>query len=189
MKRKIIWSNLTNTGLEHLHLLCGKNEVFADGIILGVKENIPYRIQYQVRCDSNWRVRKVVIKSLDKNEQTIDLTSDGSGNWTDEYSTVISEFEGCLDVDISVTPFTNTLPIRRLNLNCGESSELKVAYVTAPELQLSVERQRYSYVERNGAGSKYKFESLDGEFTAIISADTDGIVEDYPNLFKLVWAS
>ncbi len=186
MKRKIIWSNLTYIGLEHLNLTCGKNEVFADGIVLGVKENVAYRIRYQVRCDANWRVRKVVVKSLDENEQTIDLTSDCSGNWTNEFGAAISEFEGCLDIDISVTPFTNTLPIQRLNLNHGESAELKVLYVAVPEMQLSVERQRYSYIESNGAGSKYNFESLDGEFTAIISVDMDGLVKDYPNLFKLV---
>jgi uncharacterized protein len=189
MKQKIIWSNLTDTGLEYLYLSCGENKVFADGIVLGVREEIAYRILYQVRCDSMWRVREVFVKSLDENEQTINLTSDGLGNWTDESSTVISKFEGCLDVDISVTPLTNTLPIRRLNLNRGESAELKVVYVAVPEMQLSVERQRYRCVERNEAGSKYKFESLDGEFTAIISVDADGLVEDYPNLFKSVWAS
>jgi uncharacterized protein len=189
VQRKIIWSNLTDTGLEHLHLLCGKNEVFADGIVLGVKEDVAYRIRYQVRCDENWRVRKVVVISLDENEQTIDLRSDGLGNWTNESGAAISEFEGCLDVDISVTPFTNTLPIRRLNLKHGESSEPKVVYVAVPEMQLSVEPQRYSFVERNEAGSKYKFESLDGEFTAVITVGKDGLVEDYPNLFKRVWVS
>ena len=134
-------------------------------------------------------MRKVLVESLDENDQIIDLTSDGLGNWTNESGAAISEFEDYSDVDISVTPFTNTLPIRRLNLKHGESSELKVVYVTVPEMQLSVERQRYSFVEQNEAGSKYKFESLDGEFTAIISVDADGLVEDYPNLFKRVWAS
>ena len=187
MKRKIVWSNLADTGLEHLYLSCGENQIFADAVVLGVKEDIAYRIRYQVRCDSKWRVRKVVVKSLDENEQTIDLTSDGAGNWTNESGTIISEFEGCLDVDISATPFTNTLPIRRLNLNRGESAEIKVVYIAAPEMQSSVEQQRYTCVERNEAGGKYKFESLDGEFTAIIPVDKDGLVEDYPNLFKRVW--
>jgi uncharacterized protein len=188
MKRKVIWSNLTNTGLEHLYLLCDDEQISADGIVLGVKEDVTFRIHYEVRCDSKWRVRKVIVNSLDENKQTIKLTSDGLGNWTDEFSKTISELEGCLDIDISVTPFTNTLPIRRLNFNRGASSELQVAYVAVPEMQMSVERQRYTCLELNEAGSKYKFESLDGEFTAILSVDTDGLVEDYPNLFKRVWA-
>ncbi|NOT62345.1 MAG: putative glycolipid-binding domain-containing protein, partial [Acidobacteria bacterium] len=158
-------------------------------IVLGVKEDIAYRIRYQVRCDSNWQVRKVVVTSLAEKEQSIALTSDGSGNWMDESGAAIYDFKDCLDVDISVTPFTNTLPIRRLRLNRGASSEIKAVYVAVPEMQLSVERQRYTFIESNGAGSKYKFESLDGEFTAIISVDADGIVADYPNLFRLVWAS
>jgi uncharacterized protein len=189
IKRKVIWSNLTDTGLEHLHLSGGNNEVFADGIVLGVKEDISYRVHYQVRCDSNWQVRKVFVKSFDENERIIDLTADGLGNWTDEFGAEISEFAGCLDVDISITPFTNTLPVRRLNLNRGESAELKVVYVAVPEMQLSVEHQRYTFVERNGTANRYKFESLDGEFTAIISVDADGLVEDYPELFRRVWRS
>ena len=52
---------------------------------------------------------------------------------------------------------------------------------------MSVEQQRYTCVERNEAGGKYKFESLDGVFTAIIPVDQYGLVEDYPNLFKRVW--
>lgn len=187
MKREVIWSNLTDTSLEHLHLLCSNNEVFADGIVLGVSEDVAYRIRYQVHCDSEWRVRKVVVTWLNKNEQVINLTSDGLGNWTNQLGEAISAFEGCFDVDVSVTPFTNTLPIRRLNLNRGESAEIKVVYVTAPKMQLSIEHQRYYFVEQNEVGSKYKFESLGGEFTAIISVDTDSLVEDYPKLFKRVW--
>ena len=114
------------------------------------------------------------------------MTSNGSGNWTDKSGTIISEFEGCLNVDISETPFTNTLPIRWFNLNLDEFMELKVVYIAIPEMQLSVEPQRYTCVERNEVGGKYKFESLEGEFMAIIAVDADGLVKDYPNLFKRV---
>ena len=188
MKRKVIWSNLTATGFEHLHLSCRDDEIFADGVVLGVEQDIAFRIRYEVRCDAQWRVRELVVSSLDENEQTIQLTADGLGHWTNESGAAIPEIEGCFDVDISVTPFTNTLPIRRLALQVGESSELKVAYVKIPEMQVSLERQRYTCLERNDAGSKYKFESLDGEFTAVLSVDADGLVQDYPDLFKRVWA-
>ena len=35
---------------------------------------------------------------------------------------------GCEYVDISETPFTNTLVIRRLGLTPGESADISVAY-------------------------------------------------------------
>ena len=189
MLRKIIWANQADTGLEHFALRRGDTEITADGIVIGVEENVAFRIRYQITCDLRWQVRKVVVTSLEENGQSISLMSDGFGNWTSESADPIPEFEGCFDVDITATPFTNTLPIRRLNLTSGESAEIKVVYFSIPEMQVNVELQRYTCLETGSAGGKYKFESLDGGFTAVITVDADGLVEDYPTLFKRVWMS
>jgi uncharacterized protein len=187
MLRKIIWSNQADIGLEHFYLRHGDDEITADGIVIGVEENVAFCIHYKIICDLRWQVRKVVVKSLDENEQTIRFVSDGFGNWTNESGDPISELKGCFDVDITATPFTNTLPIRRLSLISGESAEIKVVYFTIPGMEVSVDPQRYTCLEIGSAGGKYKFESLDGGFTAVITVDTDGLVEDYPTLFKRVW--
>jgi uncharacterized protein len=188
MKRQVIWSNLTATGLEHFQLVSRDDEIIADGIVIGVENDVAFRIRYEIRCDSQWRVRTVTVTTLDEDEQTIRLTADGLGNWTNELGEVVSAFEGCLDVDITATPFTNTLPIRRLSLHPGESSEIKVVYISVPEMEVSVEPQRYTCLEVNDSGGKYRFESLDGDFTAILSVDSDSLVEAYPSLFQRVWS-
>ena len=189
MLRKIIWSNQADTGLEHFYLRRGTDEVTADGIVIGVEHNVAFRIRYTISCDLRWQVRKVAVKSLEENEQTVRFVSDGFGNWTDESGNPVPELTGCLDVDVTATPFTNTLPIRRLSLNSGESAEIKVVYFRIPEMQVSIEPQRYTCLETSSAGGKYKFESLVGGFTAVITVDADGLVEDYPKLFKRVWMS
>jgi uncharacterized protein len=76
-----------------------------------------------------------------------------------------------------------------LSLNSDESAEVKVVYFTIPGMQVSVAHQRYTCLEASNAGGKYKFESLDDGFTAVIAVDGDGLVEDYPELFKRVWMS
>ncbi len=184
---KIIWSNQAATGLEHFYLRGGEEEITADGIVIGVEENVAFRIRYKISCDLRWRVRKVVVKSMNEDEQTLSFVSDGIGNWTDETGNPVSELKGCIDVDITATPFTNTLPIRRLSLGPGESAEIKVVYFTIPEMQVRVDPQRYTCLETSSGGVKYKFESLNDGFTAVITVDTDGFVEDYPTLFKRVW--
>jgi uncharacterized protein len=189
MLQKIIWSNQTDIGLEHFYLQRGEEEITADGIVIGVEEHVAFRIRYQINCDLRWHVRKVMVTSLDAQEQIIQFVSDGFGIWTDESGNRMSELDGCLDVDITATPFTNTLPIRRLNLAPGESAEIKVVYFTIPEMQVRVDPQRYTCVETSTAGGKYKFESLDNGFTAVITIDGAGLVEDYPGLFKRVWIS
>ncbi len=88
-------------------------------------------------------------------------------------------------MDISQTPFTNTLPIRRLGLGPGESAEISVAYVDGTQLQPWPEPQRYTCLEEGGRrGGLYRFLSLDGGFTADLPVDADGLVLDYPGLFK-----
>jgi hypothetical protein len=95
-----------------------------------------------------------------------------------------ASFRHSSDVDISETPFTNTLPIRRLGLAPGESADNCVVYFDGNELQPWPEPQRYTCLERNAQGGLYRFLSLDGGFTADLSVDADGLVVDYPGLFK-----
>jgi hypothetical protein len=95
--------------------------------------------------------------------------------------------EGCVDVDISATPFTNTLPIRRLGLAPGESADVSVAYVDIDEMRAWTEEQRYTRLEQNSGDRLYKYESLDGGFTADLPVDADGLVLDYPGLFRRVF--
>lgn len=173
--------------MEHFYLREGEDGITADGIVIGIEENSAFRVRYQIRCDLKWQVREVIVQSLDEKEQTLRFVSDGLGNWTNESGNRVSELNGCFEVDITATPFTNTLPIRRLSLMAGESAEIKVVYFIIPEMQIRVEPQRYTCVETGSAGGKYKFESLNGGFSAVISVDADGLVEDYPGLFKRVW--
>ena len=97
--------------------------------------------------------------------------------------------KGCLDVDISATPFTNTLPIRRLALQPGSSATLSMVYIAVPRMQVEVTQQRYTCLEVAPSGGRYRFESLRNgvsSFTAELPVDRDGLVVDYPGLFRRV---
>jgi uncharacterized protein len=96
--------------------------------------------------------------------------------------------EGGVEADgvVSTTPFTNTLPIRRLDLGQEESSGIAVVYVDVPNLRLDTSRQRYTCLERSAGGGLYKYEdegSFRG-FTADLPVDADGLVLDYPGIFR-----
>jgi hypothetical protein len=84
-------------------------------------------------------------------------------------------------VDIQATPLTNTLPIRRLALQAGESTDIRLCYIEVPSLTVSPATQRYTALE---TGRLYRFESLESDFTADLPVDEDGFVLDYPGLFK-----
>src|SRR3989442_276922 len=91
--------------------------------------------------------------------------------------------DGALDVDLTATPFTNTLPIRRLGLAAGRTAEILTVYVRVPELSVEADRQRYTCLEPM---RRYRFESVDGDFTRDLEEDAHGLVVVYPGLFRRV---
>lgn len=173
--------------LEHLRLAADGGVVVADGVIVGIREGRPLRARYEVRCDGGWRVRSVRVAML-ASEPFVGLISDGKGDWTTLAGEAVPELVGCVDVDISATPFTNTLPIRRLGLAPGESADTKVVYVGVDEMRAWAEPQRYTCLERSADGGLYRFEALDGGFEAKLPVDADGLVLDYPDLFRRVFS-
>lgn len=185
MRREVIWVPESSPGIEHLRLAVRDDGVAADGLVVGVEEGTAFRARYEVRCDAAWRVREVRAALLDGGE--LHLRADGAGHWTAD-GEARPDLAGCIDVDIRVTPFTNTLPIRRLGLRPGESAELAVAYIALPALEATLERQRYSCLATGPDGGLYRYESLPGDFRADLPVDADGLVLDYPGLFRRVWS-
>jgi hypothetical protein len=182
-----MWMPWEGAGLEHLFLLTNEEGVFADGVVIGLGEGEPYRVRYRIRCDTRWRVRELVLKSLQDQGREVRLLADGEGRWWTVDGESLPSLEGCIDVDISTTPFTNTLPIRRLGLGPGEREEIRVAYANIPDMTVRPENQRYTCLEHHAGGGRYKYQSLNGSgFTADLPVDDDGLVLNYPGLFRRV---
>lgn len=135
-------------------------------------------MDYLVECDESWRTRPVRISDA-ASGRIIELRADGHGAWTDGGGAALPHLNGAIDADISATPFTNTLPIRRLELAIGDSADITAAYIAVPEFTVSGDPQRYTRT----AERTYRYESLDSDFTRDITVDEDGFVLDYPGLF------
>jgi len=184
MRTEILWEQLIDKGLEHLIIQRG-TQIEAEGLIVGMLKDAAYRIQYRIGCDAKWNTLSVSVRDL-LNHKEFKLTR-RADEWLDEQNRAIETLRGCSDVDIQVTPFTNTLPVKRLNLKQNESKEIAVVYVSVPELNISKFEQRYTCLSKDKDGGVYKYESLNSGFTAELKVDADGLVVDYPGIFKLSW--
>jgi uncharacterized protein len=180
MQRELMWTPLPHAGCEHVSIRRDKTSIYIDSLVITVRDEKPVRLSYLIVCDTNWRTKQLVAKCLDSGD-TIELTADGEGNWFDK-SKELPEFKGCIDVDITVTPFTNSLPIRRLEFQVGDSRDLMMVFVTVPEMSLRVDKQRYTLLEKSADGAKYLFES--GDFQAELNVDADGFVLTYPKSWQ-----
>lgn len=111
------------------------------------------------------------------------LQTDGAGHWMDANGSHLAHLDGCQDIDIWPTPFTNSLPLWRSALRVGERREYQMAWVSAPELTVVAQLQAYTRISERA----YLFENLDGSgFRAGIGVDADGLVLDYPGFFERV---
>jgi hypothetical protein len=176
------WRDWSGNSIEHLVLNEGSSVIVADATILGSAGDNFFAVGYRIRCDRAWRVRKVEISEIGSDHQT-ELESDGAGKWMDGSGTALPRLSGAIDVDISITPFTNTLPIRRLKLRRGESAEILAVYLQLPGLDIATDRQRYTCLEY---ARRYRYESLESDFTREIEVDDNGLVVTYPGLFRRV---
>ena len=176
MRRQIMWTARQWPGCEHLDLRVGADGVVADGLVLAAPEGEPLRLAYRIECDRSWRTRSVSVDLHRRARRT--LTRDEDGHWFDN-GRERPDLAGCADVDIALTPFTNTLPIRRLGLERGVSEDLRVVYIQPEaELKIGADAQRYTRLD---AG--YRYES--GDFRADLAVDRDGLVTDYPELWTM----
>jgi uncharacterized protein len=170
-------------GLEHLLL----THDTADSVVLAVDdESGPFRLVYRLHWNDEWRLHSADFSlATNASSRSLSLRTDGNGAWQDGDGQSLAELDGCMDIDIWPTPFTNSFPIRRQPLAIGERRTFRMAWVFGPDLTVRPQPQAYTRVN----DKLYLFENLDGSgFKAELPVDEDGIVLDYPELLRRVMA-
>jgi hypothetical protein len=151
-------------------------------VIVGVAEEKIFKVEYILKTNQHWQTISVEIKSRIGNTiQTLSYQSDGKGNWQAN-GRILSQFNGCIDVDIPLTPFTNTLPINRLKLQKNEEQQIRVIYLDLLNEEIKPVTQKYTKL----SDTQYKYENVPNDFEAVISVDDLGFIVDYPILFERI---
>jgi uncharacterized protein len=129
---------------------------------------------YTLIADDRWQFRLLALmlgpRSLRVEFDGTLWTVDGRGR---------QDLEAACEVDIAISPLSNTLPIRRLELAVGESADITTAYVAVPNLTVVTDPQRYTRL----ADHEYRYESRNSNFERLITVDEHGLVVTYPGLF------
>lgn len=183
--RSVCWRPLWNQarpglGLEHLLLApCS-----AASLLLGFGEDgRPFTLRYRLGWDEGFNLRTADLSvESEAGHRVLQLRTDGAGQWSEGPHTPRRDLQGCRDIDIWPTPFTNSFPFWRAPLAIGERREFRVAWVSAPDL--SVEPQLQAYTRT--AARQYLFENCGSGFRARLTVDAGGLVTDYPGYFERV---
>jgi uncharacterized protein len=175
----LLWAGIEYYSLENCLVSPSDQGYEISSVIIGFYEQKIYRVNYLIRTNTDWETLSVdIVCRHNHKTQTMQLQSDGNGNWQAD-GKFIEKFQGCIDVDIPLTPFTNSLPINRLKLANAEKQQIKVIYFDLLQEEVRPVHQHYSRLSE----SEYHYENVPNDFEATIRVDDQGFVVDYPELF------
>ncbi|HYC81655.1 MAG TPA: putative glycolipid-binding domain-containing protein [Solirubrobacterales bacterium] len=153
-----------------------------EGHTAAVEAGEAWSVGYAIDVGPDWRTRRAQVtgRSASGRRETA-LEGDGSGHWRLD-GEACPHLDGCFDVDLESSSFTNAMPIHRLGLAVGQHAEAPAAYVRA--LDLSVERleQAYARLEDDGSRRRFDYTAPRFDFRCVLVYDESGLVLDYPGI-------
>ena len=186
LEREALWVAADDSGCECVRLSVTSDSITADGVIVHLDPSAPYSLHYRILCDPGWHVRELAVRREGAN--TVLLRCDHDRHWTDAKGDRLQTLDGCGDVDILASPFTNTIALRRLGLAQGETALISVAFLSVPEMTMKAVQQRYTFLQKGTQQSMYRYESLSSGIMTELPVDPDGLVIEYPNSFRRLWS-
>ncbi|MGH9163058.1 MAG: putative glycolipid-binding domain-containing protein [Vicinamibacteraceae bacterium] len=176
----ILWRRLDQAGHEAARLTGDDEARRLEGTAVFVEQGQPCRLDYRVSCDAAWRTVSAEVNGwLADTPIQLAIAVDADKRWTLN-GKAFPSVQGCIDVDLSFSPSTNLLPIRRLRLEVGQRAEARAAWLLFPAGTLEPLDQVYERVDQ----SRYRYASGGGAFVAVLETNSAGLVVDYPQLWR-----
>lgn len=193
MKLSRRWRWADRPGLESLEISLDGDEVVADGAVLVVLDSVPTEIRYRLAYDREWRFLRGTIRTravsggAEGTERTLEIAREAAAGGDPEWridGEPRPDLAGCTDIDLMVTPFTNTPPLRAHPLAPGEARSLRVAWVRWPGLEVVPVEQEYRRLggdapETDDSPERYRYRNLDSGFEGELTVDDALLVIDY----------
>ena len=133
---------------------------------------------FVVRMSALWVVQQFLL-FRDMDEPDLWLATDGHGRWGEMNGAHRTELDGCIDIDLVGTPFTNVIPIRRLPLHVGHSASQNVITIDIETLGVTVVPQMYTRLDTHS----WRYISLLTGKEVDVNVDEHGFVIDEPGAF------
>lgn len=172
------WRRLDQPGFEVLWIEEGPGGLLAHSTIVDAGEE-PFALTYEWRLDSAWRTQVLMLSvEGEHGERGLLIERIGPTAWKID-GRVAPEFDGCLEPDVSATPFCNGLAIRALG---DAGGDLTALYVPADTLTPTPSAQRYE--RQIDGGWRYIDKGVAAGFEADLKLDADGLVTHYEGLFE-----
>ncbi|MCC5883589.1 MAG: putative glycolipid-binding domain-containing protein [Halomonas sp.] len=171
------WRRLDEPGLEVLHVQPDNDDVLALSSVVHAGAEA-FGLSYLWQIDRHWRTHRLELHLASPSVATLLIERSDEG-WRVN-GQPRPDLAECEEIDLSATPFCNTLGMRRLQ----GSGELTALYVDLPSLQLLPSRQRYTALGKNRW--RYTDLGIAKGFEADLEVDDAQVVVTYEGLFETI---
>jgi uncharacterized protein len=184
LAREAIWRRLDEPGAEHFRLWTIPGGARLEGTVVVVEDEVPMRLTYRITT-SDWHTHEVRLTfASGDDDRPLHLIVDREQRWAAD-GKYLPSVNGCLDVDLSLTPATNLLAVHTaglLDLPLGEPRDVTSTYVLFPQMSIEPLAQRYTRI----GDRRFHYLNLDGTFETEIEVDDMGLVVSYPPFWERV---
>jgi uncharacterized protein len=178
----LFWRRTDLVGLERLELEVSHDEIVATSTVLCIEDG-GFELRHRWRLTPDWRTLSLEMQRRgDGLDQGLLVERSGDGWRVDGRPR--PDLDGAEEPDLSVTPFCNTLPIRRTPAVIGADLTLDTCYIDAANMTVERSRQRYARLGPNRV--RYVDLGVAPGFEAELEVDDDGLVLRYGHLFERV---
>lgn len=180
--RRVIWRRiLDDHSFEECVVTAVPDGFGIAGHVIAAQDGAPLVVRYDIDCDEAWSARSVTIEQrLGDAQRRRRLERTGDGWLVDGIHD--ARLDGCAEPDLGLTPSTNGLAIRRLDLAIGQAAEIKCAWVKFPALSVEPSLQRYQRIGEHD----YRYTNVASGFTALVAVDELALPVTYESIWTRI---
>jgi hypothetical protein len=134
-----VWTSVEHGSEERLSLRWDNEAWTASGQVER------HDVEYVLRLSPLWEIRQFLL-FRDLELPDLWLGTDGSGRWGEVNGAHRPELDGAYDLTLDCTPFTYSLPIRRLPIRVGHAADIRLLVVDVETLGVITAEETYERV-------------------------------------------